>query len=279
MKNKLVRPFLQWAGGKRYLLPKIRDMLPRFTIYHEPFLGAGAILLSLQPKKAVVNDLNKELINVYAVIKEDVEKLIKELVKHENSSDYFYKLRSLDRDASKYAKLSKLKKASRTIFLNKTCFNGLFRVNKKGQFNTPFGRHKNPDFINLEVLRAVSKYLNNNEIHILNRDYTKSSKYIKKGHFVYFDPPYDPVSDTSSFTSYNLKGFGKDDQIKLKRYCDKLNKKGVKFIQSNSATPFIKELYQDYNIKIVNVPRSINCIASKRGKIEEVLIYNYDVRR
>ncbi|MCH8519905.1 MAG: DNA adenine methylase [Nanoarchaeota archaeon] len=278
IKNKFVQPFLKWAGGKRALFHEIKKRVPKsYSTYYEPFLGGGAVLFSLQPKKAVVNDINSEIINVYRIIKTNVEELIKELKKHKNDSDYFYKIRDQDRNSEIYKSLTDVQKAARIIFLNKTCFNGLFRVNSQGQFNAPFGRYKNPNILNEEVLRAVKKYLNENKIEILNGNFDDFISKIKKGSFVYLDPPYDPVSSTASFTGYNLDGFGKQDQIKLKEYCDKLNKKGVKFLLSNSATDFIKELYKDYTIEIVEVPRNINSVGSKRGKVDEVLIRNYDI--
>lgn len=278
-KNKLIRPFLKWAGGKRYLLSEIHKRIPKFTNYYELFLGGGAVVFSLQPKKAILNDLNSDVINVYKVIKKDVEKLIKELKKHRNESDYFYKVRSLDRDEVKFSKFNDIEKAARVIFLNKTCFNGLFRVNSQGQFNTPFGRYKNPNYINAEVLRAINKFLNENEIIILNESFEKLLSKIKKGSFVYLDPPYDPVSNTASFTGYSLNGFNKEDQRNLKKFCDKLDAKGVKFLLSNSATEFIKDLYKDYKTEIVEVPRSINSDPTKRGKVDEVLVRNYDIKK
>ena len=277
VKNKLVKPFLKWAGGKRYLISEIRKILPKFTTYYEPFLGGGAVFFELQPKKAFINDLNFELINAYDTIKKDVENLIKELKTHKNDSDYFYELRDWDRARDKFSKLTSTQKAARVIFLNKTCFNGLFRVNSQGQFNTPFGGYTNPNYVNEEVLRAVSKFLNGNDIKISNWSFEKLLPKIKKGSFVYLDPPYYPVSDTASFTGYNLAGFDKDDQHSLKEFCDKLNYKEVNFLLSNSATDFIQELYTDYEIDIVKVPRAINSDASRRGPVNEVLVRNYDL--
>lgn len=279
VKNKLIKPFLKWVGGKRYLESEIKKRVPKFSHYHEPFMGGGAILFSLQPKKATFNDINEDIINVYTVIKENVDELIKVLSTHKNEANYFYKIRELDRDEKKFSKLSDVEKAARIIYLNKTCFNGLFRVNNQGQFNAPFGRYKNPNFINAPVLKAVSKYLNDNNVTILNQSFEKLLSGIKKGSFVYLDPPYDPVSETASFTGYNLYGFDREDQKKLKEYCDKLNKKGVKFLLSNSATDFIKELYGGYNIDIVKAPRNINCDGTKRGKVDEVLVRNYEIKK
>ncbi len=277
-KNKLVQPFLKWAGGKRQLLPEIRNSLPNprsYGRYFEPFLGGGAVFFDLQPKKAVINDFNAEAINVYRIIRDDVDGLIEHLKTHENEADYFYRIREMDRNPN-FDELSVLTKASRIIYLNKTCYNGLFRVNSQGQFNVPFGRYKNPNIVNEIVLRAVSRYLNDNKIEILNTDFEKSLESVKKNDFVYFDPPYDPVSDSSSFTGYTLNGFDKEEQERLRNLCDKLNDKGCKFLLSNSATPFILGIYKDYEIEIVEAARAINSVASGRGKIDEVLIKNYD---
>ncbi|KIO63536.1 DNA adenine methylase [Caldifermentibacillus hisashii] len=276
-KSRVIQPFLKWAGGKRQLLPEIRKYIPkRMGTYYEPFLGGGAVLFDLQPKKAVINDINSELINTYLVIKNNVDELIEDLRKHENTSDYYYKIRDLDRDKNRFSKLSDVEKASRLIYLNKTCFNGLFRVNSQGQFNVPFGRYKNPNIVNEFVLRAVSHYLNNNEVKILNGDFADAVSSAKKGDFVYFDSPYDPVSETASFTGYTLGGFNKDEQIRLRDLFVDLDKRGCKVLLSNSATDFIKDLYKDYHIEIVSATRNINSIATKRGKIDEVLVMNYE---
>ncbi len=277
--NKLLQPFLKWAGGKRQLLKEIRKYLPKMkpgTTYYEPFLGGGAVLFSIQPSNAVVNDINSNIINVYHVIKEDVNGLIEDLKTHKNESEYYYHTRELDRSED-FDKLPALKKASRIIYLNKTCYNGLFRVNSQGQFNVPFGRYKNPNIVNEFILKAISKYLNENNITLLNTDFEEAVKDIRKNELVYFDPPYDPVSDSSSFTGYTLYGFGKDEQIRLRDLCNTLDSKGCKFLLSNSATPFISKLYHNANYEIIPVKasRSINSIASGRGKIDEVLVRNY----
>lgn len=277
-KNKLAQPFLKWAGGKRQLLPEIRKYVPKkINTYYEPFIGAGAVLFDIQPKKAVINDVNKELVNVYNVIKNNVDELIEDLQKHENESEYFYAIRDLDRQPE-YKELSPVERASRIIYLNKTCFNGLFRVNSQGQFNVPFGKYKNPQIVNEIVVRAVHNFFSTNEITILNGDFGTAVETAKKGDFVYFDPPYDPVSDTSSFTGYSLDGFNRDDQIRLRDLCVELDKRGCKFLLSNSATDFIKEIYEEkkFHIEIVSATRNINSVASKRGKIDEVLVMNYD---
>jgi DNA adenine methylase len=274
-KNKLIGPFLKWVGGKRQLMSTITKLMPqKYSIYYEPFIGGGAVLFHNQPTVAVINDFNKELINVYNVIKNNPEELIQDLKIHKNESEYFYKLRVLDREES-FEQISDIKKASRVIFLNKTCFNRLYRVNSSGEFNSPFGRYKNPNIVNELTIRAVSKYLNDNEILLLNKDFEEAVEGAKKGDFVYFDPPYDPVSKSSNFTGYVQVGFRNDEQIRLRDLCISLDKNGVNFLLSNSATPFIKDLYRGFNIEFVKANRQINSNADKRGEVNEVLIWNY----
>lgn len=275
-KNKLVAPVVKWVGGKRQLLDEITPLLPkRITSYCEPFLGGGAVLFSIQPTKAIVNDLNEDLVTVYEVIRDDVESLLESLKKHENTAEYFYAIRDMDRDKNVYQSISKVEKASRLIYLNKTCFNGLFRVNSSGEFNSPFGHYKNPNIVNEPILRAVSQYFNASNITFYSEDFAKTLNRVRKGGFVYLDPPYDPVSDTANFTGYNKGGFDRKEQIRLKQCCDELNSRNIKFMLSNSATEFIKDLYKEYDITTVRAKRAINANASKRGAIEEVLIRNY----
>lgn len=276
-KNKLVSPVLKWVGGKRQLLPSIKPMLPkRITSYCEPFVGGGAVLFALQPKKAIVNDINSDLILVYMVIRDNVEALIELLETYPNEENFYYELRNIDRDQEKYDKLSEIERAARVIFLNKTCYNGLYRVNNAGEFNSPFGKYKNPNIVNAPVLRAVSAYFNSAEIIFSTTDFELVLEQVRRGTFVYLDPPYDPVSDTSSFTGYSKGGFSREQQIQLRECCDRLNARGVKFMLSNSATDFIKEQYSNYHITIVQAKRAINSIASKRGDVDEVIITNYE---
>ncbi|HEY8421107.1 MAG TPA: DNA adenine methylase [Thermoclostridium sp.] len=277
IKDPLVAPVLKWVGGKRQLLKDIEKHIPsRFSTYYEPFLGGGAVLFALQPDKAVVNDISEELMNVYTVIRDNIEELIEDLKKHKNEEDYFYEIRELDRDKKKYSQLSNVRKASRIIYLNKTCYNGLFRVNQQGEFNSPFGRYKNPNIVNEATLRAVSDYFNKAKITFLCGDFEDAVKGIRKGSFVYFDPPYDPVSDSANFTGYDKGGFGRDEQIRLKKLCDRLNSRGIKFLLSNSATDFILDLYKDYNITIVQAKRAVNSKGDRRGEVNEVLVKNYE---
>ena len=276
--NKLAVPFLKWAGGKRQLLGTLSELLPNENInaYCEPFIGGGAMLFHLQPGIAYINDVNSELINVYKVIRDSLDELLHELSRFDNKPEIFYEVRSWDRDKFAYSMLSDIKKAARIIFLNKTCFNGLYRVNSSGEFNAPFGYYRNPNIINEPVLRAVSHYLNNAEIFLSAVDYSEVLAKIKKGVFVYIDPPYDPVSDSSSFTGYSRGGFDRKEQIRLRENCDDLSRRGIKFMLSNSATDFILDQYSEYNITVVKARRAINSIGDKRGEVKEVVIRNYE---
>lgn len=276
--NPLVAPVLKWVGGKRQLMDVIAPLIPSsLTTYYEPFIGGGAVLFNLQPKKAVINDLNPELINVYKVIKDKPNELIQALKMHEsmNCEDYFYEVRAYDRNKTEYEKLSNIEKAARVIYLNKTCYNGLFRVNSSGEFNSPWGRYSNPNISNIPTIKALNTYFNKYDITIKCGNYADSLKGIRKGAFVYLDPPYMPISSSSSFTGYTANGFGEKEQIELKKLCDKLNDKGVKFLLSNSSCPFIEELYKNYTIQKVPAKRTINANAEKRGVIDEVLVRNY----
>ena len=278
-KNTLVVPVVKWVGGKRQIIDEIITYVPdSFSTYYEPFLGGGAVLFELQPKKAVVNDVNEELMNIYEVIKDNVDELIEGLKRHKIKNDkaYFYEIRELDRNREQYNLLTPVERASRIIYLNKTCYNGLFRVNKSGEFNAPFGNYKNPNIVNETTLRAVSAYFNKAKIRFTCQDFEDALKWSRKGAFVYLDPPYDPVSETASFTGYDKGGFDRNEQIRLKKTCDKLNKKGIKFLLSNSATDFIMDLYQDYKIEVIQAKRAINSKADRRGNVDEVFVMNFE---
>ncbi|MBT9316398.1 DNA adenine methylase [Leptothoe spongobia] len=270
-----LRPFLKWAGGKRQLVPELLKYVPsRSAHYYEPFIGGGALLLTLQPGKATICDRNSELINCYQVVKESVDKLIETLQQHRNEKTYFYEVRGWDREAT-FADKTKVQRAARIIFLNKTCYNGLFRVNSKGQFNAPFGRYKNPTIADETVLRNVSKYLNQANVTIQQADFAASVTNAGHNDFVYFDPPYDPVSTTSSFTGYDRNGFDRTEQQRLKAVVDDLTRRGCKVLLSNAYTEFIQDLYQDYRHVRVSATRAINSKATKRGKVDEILVMNY----
>ncbi|MTJ07306.1 DNA adenine methylase [Anabaena sp. UHCC 0204] len=277
--NPLVKPFVKWAGGKRQLVPTIlANHLPKnhnLQTYYEPFIGGGALLFSLQPKKAVINDSNAELINCYKIIKNSLDELIEDLKNHKNDEYYYYDIRDWDREKNFKSK-TEVQRASRIIFLNKTCYNGLFRVNSQGQFNVPFGKYKNPNILDIAVLKAVNKYLNENQVRILNSDFQEVVKDAKRGDFIYLDPPYDPVSETASFTGYDVNGFNKQEQRRLKEVFDDLNNRGCHILLSNAYTEFIKDLYKDYPHTKISAIRAINCNGKKRGKVDEILVKNYE---
>lgn len=263
-------PFLKWAGGKSQLITTYDTYFPKdFKRYFEPFTGGGAIFFHLhnsQPRfKGHLSDLNEELINCYTMIRDNVDELIEELAVHPNDEAYFYKLR-----AQNTKRMSEVKRAARLIYLNKTCFNGLYRVNSKGQFNVPFGFYKNPKTCNVANLKACSDALANVELSC--RPFDAVLKNAKKGDFVYFDPPYHPLSPTANFTSYTKNSFSAQDQEHLAEIFAKLSKRGCHVMLSNSDCPFIRDLYKEFQIETVSAMRAINCKSEGRGKISEVLV-------
>lgn len=275
--TKTIKPFVGWAGGKSQLLPEIETEIKRagqFDTYYEPFVGGGAVLFDLLPQKAVINDYNEELINAYRTIRDDLPNLLIELSKLHNSKEDFYNIRAWDREPD-YANLSKAKKAARFIYLIKTCFNSLYRVNRKGFFNTPYGRKRTIQIVDQDNLTAISQYLNNNEIAITSGDFAKVLTQVKPNSLVYLDPPYVPLTATASFTSYTSVGFNKSDQECLAQSCQHLDRIGAKFIESNSDTELVHELYQQFNIRTVYAKRNINANGKKRGAVAEVLITNF----
>ena len=273
------KPFVKWAGGKRQIIDMLIKYAPReFNIYYEPFVGGGALFFELSPKKGVINDSNEELINIYKCLcNEDKFKKMCSVLNHyekEHNEEFYYKIRNKDRNKNAYNKLADYTKAARTIYLNKACFNGLYRVNSKNEFNVPFGKKNKVNTYDGSNLITVSNYLTLNNIKICNEDFEKSVKTAKKGDFVYFDPPYD--SDTSTFNSYTEEGFGKEEQKRLAKVFKELDKKGVYVMLSNHNTVLVNELYKDYNIHVIEAKRNINSNGKKRGKVEEVIITNYN---
>ena len=266
-------PIVKWVGGKRQLMFELLKNMPEnYNRYFEPFIGGGALFFELQPDNAYISDMNEELINLYKVVRDNVDELITDLQKHDISKEYFMEIRNIDR-TEEYGNWSDIQKASRFIYLNRTCFNGMYRVNSKGEFNVPFGHYKNPRILDENNLINCSNLLQRTEIK--HADFSEILKRVKKGDFVYFDPPYVPLSETSSFTSYTKDGFDMDMQFKLRDVCDELDTMGVKFLLSNSDTKLVNELYENYNIKKVFASRQINANADGRGKITEVLVRNY----
>ena len=271
--KKETYPIVKWVGGKRQLMFELLKNMPKsYNRYFEPFIGGGALFFELQPENAYISDMNEELINLYSVVRDNVYELIEDLGKHEVSKEYFLEIRNIDR-SEKYAGLSSIERASRFIYLNRTCFNGMYRVNSQGQFNVPFGHYKNPRIIDESNLLNCSKLLNKTEIKCA--DFSEILTKVQKDDFVYFDPPYVPLNETSSFTSYTKDGFDIDMQFKLRDVCDELDSMGVKFMLSNSDTKLVNELYANYEIKKVFASRQINANADGRGKITEVLVRNY----
>lgn len=267
------RPFLKWAGGKGQLLDELLARLPSsFSRYYEPFVGGGALLFALQPAKAIVVDVNPELINAYRVIKQDVEALIRSLKRHVYEQQYFYRLREADR-RPEFGRWPPVRRASRFIYLNKTCYNGLYRVNARGLFNVPFGRYVNPTIADAGNLRACHSVLQGTDIR--EGDFESIEPELSRADFVYFDPPYVPLSATSYFTGYSSKGFDAKMQQNLFNLCCRLDRRGIRFMLSNSAAPVVKDLYKKFRLEVVPAARSVNSKAERRGKIEEVIVRNY----
>lgn len=281
-KDEVPRPFVKWVGGKRQLLQQFREMNlyppydfnPETATYFEPFVGGGAMFFNLLPQKAVLSDMNFELTTTFNVIKNNVDALIKKLKAYQkkNNKEDYLKIR-----AQEVKRLTDVSIAARFIYLNRTGFNGLYRVNQKGKFNVPFGAHGNPLICDEENLRKCNESLKG--VKIFRQDYKNVLKRARKGDFVYFDPPYYPVSSTSSFTSYTKEAFLEKEQEELSDTFFKLHKKGCFVMLSNSDTPFINKLYSNLNKKItihkVFAGRAINSKGSRRGKISEVVVINY----
>lgn len=274
------KPFVKWAGGKRQLLPVIAENIPhKFERYFEPFLGGGAVFFSLisqgRSAKWMLSDLNSDLILSYVTIRDRADELVSALEVHsenyfKNQSSYYYKIRGSNPKGQ-------VEKVSRLIFLNKTCFNGLYRVNSKGKFNVPLGKYVNPNIVNKENLLAVSNILQSRDISIKCQDFEAAIKTASSGDFVYLDPPYQPVSETANFTSYTNDNFGYDDQERLFTKFKALDKKGVKILLSNSKSDEIIELFKEFSDGIVeiNANRFINSVSSRRTGHTELLIKNY----
>jgi len=265
------KPFIKWAGGKSKILPQMAKLFPpkdQINRYFEPFLGGGAVFFHLQHPKSFLSDTNEELVELYETVKNNVEKLIKALKPHKNEHDYFYEIR-----AQNPANLSPIERAARFVYLNKTCFNGLYRVNSKGGFNVPFGRYKNPPICDIEGLRAASAALQHAKI--TQGDFQSVLVKAKTTDFIYFDPPYQPLNKTSSFTSYTSGGFGEKEQRQLAELYRELSNRGCFVMLSNSDTPLIRELYKDFTINEIQASRAINSNGTGRGKITELLVINY----
>lgn len=268
--------FIKWAGGKTQLLKQFVDFYPQeFNRYFEVFLGSGAVFFNikrrLNPSQSFLFDINEDLINTFKAVRDKVNELIPILKEHrdkDNNREYFIEQRQRFNTMK-----SGLEKAAIFIYLNKTCFNGLYRVNSEGKFNVPFGKYKKPAILQEHKLRMASELLQGTELTVA--DFTAALNHAKEGDFVYLDPPYFPLTKTASFTSYQKGAFLENEQRRLADKFKALDKNGCLLMLSNSDTPFIRELYQDYKIYTVKARRAINCVGSKRGKINEVVITNY----
>lgn len=277
MKN--LSPFVKWAGGKRQIMSHLLEHMPKkFRHYYEPFVGGGALLLELAPIHATINDSNKELIYVYKCLRNKrlFKKFYDACKEHESnhSEGYYYQIRDLDKKKTAYAKLPMYLKAARCVYLNKACFNGLYRVNSKNQFNVPFNGKEKINCFDEDNILALHKYFNKRKPVILSKDFAEAVKTAKAGDLVYCDPPYDTLKD-DSFTSYSPDGFGKKEQERLRDVIKELTDRGVLVMASNANTSFIRELYKDFNIHVIEARRNINSKGDGRGKVEEVIITNY----
>ena len=278
MKEVVLQPFTKWTGGKRQLLPVIRELMPKkYNRYFEPFVGGGALFFDLAPKNAVINDFNAELINCYQQIKDNPQELIEILKVHQeyNSKEYYLDLRSADRD-ERIDMMSEVQRAARILYMLRVDFNGLYRVNSKNQFNVPYGRYKNPKIVDENLISAISVYLNNNQLEIKTGDFEKAIVDVRTGDFVYFDPPYIPLSETSAFTSYTHEGFSFADQVRLRDAFKRLSDTGAYVMLSNSSSALVEELYKDFNIHYVEATRTNGAKSSSRGKISEIIVTNYE---
>jgi DNA adenine methylase len=265
-------PFIKWVGGKRQLLPTILDVTPRKVsgTYHEPFIGGGAVFFALfaegRIRRAVLSDVNRELIDAYTSVRDQPEELISALREHRNEKAHYYRVR-----ATEVERLSAVERAARFIFLNRCGYNGLYRVNASGKFNVPFGRYANPTICDAHNLRAASRALR--EVELRCGDFGAVAEAGKRD-FVYFDPPYVPLTRTASFTSYASGGFGPAEQVRLRDLALRLKKRGVRVLLSNSAAPVVHELYGDgFEKKAVHARRMVNCRPSGRGGVRELLIW------
>lgn len=265
-------PFIKWAGGKTRIMHELVSRMPSAKLwrggYREPFLGGAAVFLRLQPRQSVLTDTNAELIGLYKVVRDDVEALIEALGDHTYEREHFYSVRAVDPTT-----LSAVESAARFVFLNRSCFNGLYRVNKSGQFNVPFGKYTNPNLCPVERLRGASRALASAEIRL--GDFDSSVAAARAGDFVYMDPPYAPISPTASFTSYTAADFGLADQTRLAERFRELTERGVLCMLSNSDTPLIRELYQGFRIDGILAPRAISRSAEGRRPVGEVIVRNY----
>ena len=278
----MLKPFIKWAGGKQQLLPIIKNKLPKsYNRYIEPFLGSGALLLYLEPIVAIINDTNEALINLYTQVRDNPNELIdavsmldKALKESYNPKEYYLIIRDeFNRQLSTFQ--NDLNSAAHFLFINKHCFNGLYRVNSKNEFNVPYGKKEKVNTYEGQNLGIICGFLNYNDIKILSIDFEEAVKEAKKGDFIYFDPPYDVFPDKNGFVDYGKDGFNKDEQVRLRDCFRELSDRGVFVMLSNHNTPFINEIYAGFNIHVIDAKRMINSDPNGRGNVQEVIITNY----
>ena len=264
------QPFLKWAGGKTQLLSELIKRVPaKYNVYFEPFIGGGALYFAIAPNEAVIADINDDLVNAYSAVRDNPDELLEALSKYKNEKDFYYSIRSQDQN-----KLSETERAARLIYLNKTCFNGLYRVNKSGQFNVPFANYKNPNLVQTERILAASEILQNTDVR--HAGFEKVLVEAKAGDFIYLDPPYYPKDVYSDFKRYNKEQFHTNDHERLAELYNELTERGCYVMLSNSDTPFTRELYKKWRVDTVYAKRLINKDASKRGEVTEIIVTNYD---
>lgn len=272
-KCNATKPFLRWMGGKRRVLPELQKRLPRhYKGYFEPFVGGGALFFAEAPSHGYIGDFNPEVANAYQVIKHQPQALLNALAQHENTQEYFYNLRNADRQPE-FETWGAVARAARFIFLNRTCFNGLCRTNAKGQFNMAYGHLKKPTVCDADTIWAAHRALRT--LRVAHASFEEVLKLARPGDFVYFDPPYVPLSPTANFTAYAKGGFGLHQQRELWRACVMLHRKGVKWMVSNSHTPVVLDLWRAFNVKTIHAPRTNAAAATSRGAVREVLVTNY----
>lgn len=274
-----MHPFVKWAGGKTQLLDKIRTLMPKeYNHYFEPFIGGGALFFNVAPKNFTINDFNSELVQAYKCFtnEDDFKALVEKLnfYQENHSEEQYYQVRAMDKEEG-FLSLPIYERAARMIYLNKSCFNGLYRVNSKGYFNVPSGKKETVNCYEKANLNEIADFFSNSKFEILNGDFEKAVENAQKGDFVYFDPPYDTWEDKNSFTSYAKNPFGKDEQKRLAEIFKKLSDKGVFVMLSNHNTEYIRELYKDFHINVVEARRNINSKGNGRGNVEETIIINY----
>lgn len=275
-RTNVPKPFLKWAGGKRHLINQLKPFFPdEIKSYYEPFLGGGSVFMNMNTSVAHLNDFNEDLIITYKVVKENVDALIQEVERYPTDRETYYAIRAIDRDKDKYNQLSEIQKAARLIYLNKLCFSGLYRVNSRNEFNVSYAGYDNPKIIDEKNIRMVSDYLNLLDVRFYNERYNSFLQHIEPGSFVFINPPHDARIMTENNVPYYHESFTHEEQEALKKCCDELNEKDVKFLLLNSPTEFILNLYKDYKPKLLPTKNFINSKGRRNRPIYEAIVRNF----